>query len=285
MKVDDALVSVIVTIRNSDRTLEACLRSIRSQSHQPIELVVIDNKSSDGSLRTARAYSDILDDFGPERSAQRNRGAFLAHGNFLLFIDSDMMLSQSVVSDCLDVVHAQGVPGVVIPEVSVGRGFLADCRALERSCYVGDDTIEAARFFTRDAFKRSGGFDEHLTGPEDRDLTIRIFPDGRLPRVGSYISHDEGELRLRAVLAKRRYYGGSFFDYWRKHGGSTVHHANLVVRPAFIRNWRRLARHPILSLGIVALKALETGAAIVGILESWLRRRSVHEVGTTSVNH
>jgi len=158
----------------------------------------------------------------------------LAGGDFLLFIDSDMTLAPRVVSDCLDAVRLSGAPAAVIPEVSIGEGFLAHCRALERSCYMGDDAVEAARFFTREAFETSGGFDENLTGPEDWDLSIRVAAGRRLPRTSSLIYHDEGRLQLGSVLAKKRYYAASSLQYWHKHGRSVLGQANIVFRPAYL---------------------------------------------------
>jgi glycosyltransferase involved in cell wall biosynthesis len=260
------LVSVIVPTRNSARTLEACLRSVRSQQYKPIQLIVVDNGSTDETVQIAKRYADIFETCGPERSAQRNRGARLGDGEYLLFVDSDMRLVPPVVVECVQALRQTAAPGVVIPEVSIGEGFLARCRALERSCYTGDDGIEAARFFRKSEFEESGGFDENLVAMEDWDLTIRMAVGRHLPRTVSSILHDEGRLRLMTVLAKKRYYAISSLYYWRKHGGRAAGQANLVFRPAFIRNWRRLLRHPLLTIGFLSLKSLETGAIVWGVV-------------------
>lgn len=265
---------MVVPTRNSARTLESCLSSIRSQHYSPVELIVVDNGSSDETLLIADRHADIVEHHGPERSAQRNLGAQVAHGDYLLFIDSDMTLTPGVVGDCVEAIGLHKVPAVVIPEVSVGEGFLARCRALERSCYTGDNDIEAARFFTREAFETSGGFDENLTGPEDWDLSMRIAGGTQLPRTTSQISHNEGRLQLGAVLGKKRYYAASSLTYWRKHGRSTFSQANLIFRPAFLRNWRRLLSHPVLTIGFLSLKSLEAAAGLSGVIEAQARGRT-----------
>lgn len=265
------LVSLIVTTYNAERTLSKCLQSIRLQIYRPIEVVVVDNQSTDQTVPIAKRFADVVENSGPERSAQRNRGAQLARGEYLMFIDSDMILSPQVVDDCLVASRVSVAPGVIIPEITIGIGFIAKCRALERSCYVGDDGIEAARFFTRTAFEESGGFDETLTGPEDWDLSIRIAAGNQLPRANSFITHDEGRLELRTILAKKRYYAASSLRYWRKHGVSALGQANLIFRPAFLRNRRRLARHPILTLGFLVIKGLESGTAVLGVIDEWAR--------------
>jgi glycosyltransferase involved in cell wall biosynthesis len=239
----------------------------------PIELVVVDNESSDETRQIASRYADVVEIFGPERSAQRNRGAQLARGDYLLFVDSDMTLSPRVVGDCLDAIHISGAPGVIIPETSAGSGFLARCRALERSCYVGDDAIEGARFFPREEFERVGGYDEALHAMEDWDVSLRIAAGRQLARTTSYITHDEGDLRLVPMLAKKRYYAASSLPYWRKHGRSTFGQANLIFRPAFLRNWRRLVRHPVLTFGFLSMKTLETAAGVLGVFDAWADRR------------
>lgn len=160
-------VSVIVPKRNSGRTIESCLASIGRQTVAKLDLLVIDNSSTDGSTEIAGRYADRVENGGPERNAQRNLGARVAPGDFLLFIDSDIVLDPGVVERYLEIARVPWVAAVLIPEVTTGVGYWARCRALERSCYHGDDLVEAARFFSRSVFKSAGGVDEEMTGVED----------------------------------------------------------------------------------------------------------------------
>jgi glycosyltransferase involved in cell wall biosynthesis len=260
------MISVIVPTRNSARTLDACLTSIRAQQDVQVELIVVDNKSSDRTCEIAKQYADIVAVHGPERSCQRNFGGSLAKGDYLFFVDSDMVLSPGVAFDCLSTILDTKANGIIVPEQSVGKGFWAACRALERSCYQGDDLVEAARFFPRRIFEEAGGFDERLTGPEDWDLTLRISAGQRLPRTTATITHDEGQIRLRSWLRKKWYYGASMGRYFRKHGPRSLIQGNILARPAFLKNWRRLIRKPLITSGLLVLKALESVAGLLGML-------------------
>ena len=73
-------VSVIVPTKNVERTMERCLRSIAAQSWGNVELVVVDNFSTDSTFEVAQQYADTAVQAGPERSAQRNLAIDLATG-------------------------------------------------------------------------------------------------------------------------------------------------------------------------------------------------------------
>lgn len=265
-------VTIVIPTRNSEETLAACLESVRIQDHADIEVIVVDNHSSDRTQEIARDLADTVVVAGPERSAQRNAGARVATGQFLLFIDSDMVLEPSVVSQG---VHAaqEGAASVVIPEQSFGEGYWTRCKALERACYIGDDTIEAARFFTREAFDQAGGFDETIpAGPEDWDLHERVrAAGGRIGRTTSLIWHDEGRLRLRETMATKFYYGKAADVYMRRH--AVARRQARLFRPAFARHWRKLARRPLTAAGMFVMKALELAAGAAGLLKARIGAR------------
>ena len=76
----DPVVSVIVTTKNEERNIGACLESVVQQSMAPLEVIVVDNNSEDQTSEIAKQYGARVFQLGPERSAQRNYGVEKAHG-------------------------------------------------------------------------------------------------------------------------------------------------------------------------------------------------------------
>ena len=54
----EPLVSVIIPTKNSARTIEACLRSVKYQDYKNIEIIVVDNFSTDGTQEIAKKYTE-----------------------------------------------------------------------------------------------------------------------------------------------------------------------------------------------------------------------------------
>lgn len=258
---------VVVPTRNSVRTIGACLASIRRQTISS-RIVVVDNHSSDRTVEIARQYADVVVQAGPERSAQRNRGAESGGVDILGFIDSDMVLHPKVLEQAVDMCE-QGAAGVIVPERTVGYGFWTEVRAFERSFYQGDDFVEAARFFRSDVFFRVGGFDTTLTGAEDWDLTLRVRECGDIARIDEFIDHDEGRVKYFQACAKKAYYARGLQRFFTKHG-------SLVARQMFRRPFWFQPRQLIspLGVGLVLLKGGEAVAVAAVLLRSRLALRS-----------
>lgn len=266
------LVSVIVTTRNNHKTLDACLASIVGQTYQPLELVVVDNNSTDGTRDIARFYTDKVFVCGPERCAQRNFAVEKARGEFVVIIDSDMELTPHVIQDCVDVMHYRpATRGVIIPEESFGEGFWANCKRLERSYYTGNDAIEAARFFTRKTYREVGGYDETLVSGEDWDLSTRVRATGKIERINSFIRHNEGRLSLGTSLRKKFYYAQKAKAFLRKQTASQrlQNGAGPFARyRLFLSRPKKLLRNPFVGIGMLVMKAFEFGFGGLGYIFS-----------------
>lgn len=258
----DVKVAVVVPTRNSSRTIEACLRSLRSQS-VPCLVVVVDNHSTDDTAAMACQNADVVALAGPERSAQRNVGAELTTAVILGFVDSDMVVGSTVVEQATDALEA-GAGGIVVPERSFGEGFWAEVRRFERSFYHGSDSVEAARFFRRDVFESVGGFDEAMEpGPEDWDLTIRVRKAAAVTRIVGEIVHDEGRPTFWSACAKKGYYAAGLRSFARKHGAFSL---SVLDRPYVRKPWMIFSEGPRLGLGLVALKTGEATAVVAATI-------------------
>jgi len=256
------LVSVIIPTKNSSEFLEACLASIKNQTYKKLEIIVVDNNSTDDTKLIAKKYTNKLFNKGPERSVQRNYGAKKALGDFLLFIDSDMELSSEVVQSCIKkVTQDKTVLALVIPEKSVGIGFWAQCKALERSFYVGVSWIEAARFFSKKSFNQLGGYDEKNTGTEDYDLPQRLISQMGFPsirRINDYIVHNEGRLSLVKTLSKKIYYAKKLKRYITTNQHSFNQQSSLFERyKLFLKEPKKLLKKPAVGLGMIFMKTVE----------------------------
>ncbi|HET9442023.1 MAG TPA: glycosyltransferase family A protein [Acidimicrobiales bacterium] len=259
-----SVVCFVVPTKNSARTIEACLRSIRDQEGGDVELVVVDNHSTDGTEKAARRLADLVISAGPERSAQRNLGAGAGGGDHVVFIDSDMVLEPQIARQVRQAFAADPRAGaLVLPELAFGDGFWARCREAEKRLYLGDSRVEAARAFRRRAFEEAGGYDTGLTGVEDWDLPDRIRRSGWvIGRVEARVHHDEGHLDLRETFRKKRYYGRTVAPYLARHGPVAVGRA---ARLALFRKPSRFVREPAPSFGLVGLKAVEALGILAGM--------------------
>jgi len=290
-------VSVVVTTRNEARNIGNCLESVKAQGYpaELVEIIVVDNASTDDTKAIAARYTDKVLDKGPERSAQRNHGFSQATGDVFLFLDADMILSASVIERSVAML-AQGHGALYIPEIVLGKGFFPTVRRFERSFY--DATvIDCVRAFTREAFRKAGGFDEALTGPEDWDFDKRMRATARVgllstydfDRVDAYVQalpvagfvpsltgyealsrddrpllfHNEAAFDLWRYLTKKTYYGGSFQAYIAKWPAGDQDLKRQLGAPyrffgVFLENgrWRRLLTHPRLAFGMYFLRFL-----------------------------
>lgn len=272
---DKSKVSIIVPTKNSAATMRACLESIKKQTYSPIELVVVDNHSTDTTADIAREYTTKVYQRGPERSAQRNYAVEQSTGEYVMIIDSDMELAPTVTEECVKKIQDSGVVGVVIPEESFGKGFWAQCKRLERSFYVGVNWMEAARFFRRSTYRELGGYDLTMISGEDWDLSQRIAATGTFAAGKSFIFHNEGHINLWKTVKKKYFYAQKISAYLAKNKtGNVSQQTGIGARYwLFLRQPSRLWRNPILGIGMLFMKTCEFGAGGFGLLMTKLRRQ------------
>jgi len=265
------LVSVIITTKNEEDRIARLINSIIRQMYKNKEIILIDNNSTDKTVDTAKKFGINVYNFGPERSAQRNYGAKIAKGKYLLFLDADMELTKNVVKECVEIINTSPAVGAIsIPEESIASTFWEKVKAFERSFYnlEGDPATDAARFFSKKAFEKCGGYDTNITGPEDWDLRDTILKSGyKIARINALIYHYERIKSLLDLLRKKFYYGLKSHRYLSKQKVSLVSAETIYfLRPVFYKNTDRLITHPVLSIGMIMVLFLEFFAGGLGYL-------------------
>ena len=272
--------SAVITTRNEEANIANCIASFDGR-RDDVEVVVVDNASTDRTKEIAASLGAKVLDKGPERSAQRNLGWRTAAADWVVVLDADMMLPRETIDEMLEIAGrrpgdvATGALAYWIPEVRTGTGIRTKARNFERSFYDGT-AIDALRLFHRSVLEKTGGYDEDLiAGGEDWELDIRVMATGaRCKVLAHHLVHNERTLSFGRLMAKKAYYSKGIADYQAKWKGHPALKKQFGVFyryfGVFVENgkWRRLVRHPVLA-AVMYFERIAVGAVY---LASVLRR-------------
>jgi glycosyltransferase involved in cell wall biosynthesis len=190
------LVSVVVPAWNAQATLDATLHSVRAQTHQALEIIVVDDGSTDGTRALAERHAaadmrvSVLHQANAGVAAARNAGWQRTSAAFIAFIDADDLWAPTKIERQLTVLQSA--------DATVGLVYCWHSRIDDAGCIVGTsesplhegDVMEAlvmtnfvgngsAALIRREALTAARGFDSSLEargaqGCEDYLLYLRI---------------------------------------------------------------------------------------------------------------
>ncbi|QKE85310.1 glycosyltransferase [Arthrobacter sp. NEB 688] len=190
-----ARVTVVMAAYNAERTIGAAISSVLQQDHPDVELVVVDDGSTDRTLAVCRGYGDLVTVLtGPNAgaAAARNRGVRAARGDLIAFCDADDQLLPAMVSRSVALLAASPERTIVTNDALLSTAVgIVPGRTLLRGKVPAPDrqrlTILQRNFvgifsvFPRRLFDEVGGFDEELRQLEDWDLWLRaVFAGWRV---------------------------------------------------------------------------------------------------------
>lgn len=185
------LVSAIITTYNRRKLVCEAIDSVLMQDYEPIEIIVVDDGSTDGTqARLREGYGDFIDlvrldgPSGPGRP--RNAGVDRASGEFLAFLDSDDQWVVRKTTRQVEVMQEAGNDVALVGgacafvngrgEEVLTRDYPPDEAGYEEFCVkVRLPGSGSNNLIRRSAFQEVGGFDESLVRAEDKDLWIRLL--------------------------------------------------------------------------------------------------------------
>ena len=193
-------ISIVIPTFNREATLPATLDSIRAQTDGRWECILIDDGSSDGTLAMLEetAQSDARFRWASRNkgslkgaNACRNQGAEMAQGDYLLFLDSDDLITPDLVASRLQEVHAHPTVELAVFSSEVRKESQTEGKLFNVDPVVRDATHYVYQFLTdripwlimsplwkKRAFVKLGGFDPKIQRHQDAELHIRALLQG-----------------------------------------------------------------------------------------------------------
>lgn len=275
------LVSIIIPTKNSARFLETTLKSIVRQRYRPIEILIVDSKSTDSMPSLAARYHakviQLRRHVAPgtfDAPFKRNLGVRSSKGIYVYCVDADMELSQGLLHEAVGMSQKGHFDALIIPEDSFGEGVWASAKQLQRRCYWGDNLIESPRFFRKFAWLAVGGVDESLvSGRDDGDLHQKLLEHGfQVGRTKRIVLHNEGKLTLRGQFMKKVMYGRDVITYIKKRPLVGIL-SYAPIRIGYFKNWRLFVKRPRIFFAFLILKTVEDVGGIIGVCLSFIQRR------------
>lgn len=181
------LVSIVIPCFNAQKWVAEAINSCLNQTYPNLEIIVIDDGSTDQSLEILKSYQDqIIWETGPNRGGNyaRNRGFSLAKGDYIQYLDADdYLLPEKIEAQvrCLEATEGDVAYGNwrYQNHTSDGKISLEEIQI----CGPKTDFLESLLsnenwvplvgvLFTRKTVEKTGGWDENLKAAQDRDFLI-----------------------------------------------------------------------------------------------------------------
>ena len=200
-------ISVVIPAYNESDFLGDTLASVGEVTRTyagPVEVIVVDNNSTDDTGAIAeKAGATVVFEAKNQIARARNAGAAAASGDCLVFLDADTRLEGNILSKVADNLAAGAIGGGawVEPDLRGASRFLLKY-LINFLLMLRNVTVGPFLYCEREAFMRTGGFNEEFYAAEEFVLAKRMQAEGRrLGRPWKIIRHDKAH---RVVTSSRR---------------------------------------------------------------------------------
>lgn len=176
MRSEPTLISVIMPVYNGATFVAQAIESALGQTYAPLEIIVVDDGSTDASARIVQGFGDKLTYiYQPNRgpAAARNRGLRIARGALIAFLDADDLWPAGKLAHQFSRLAADAALEVVLGHTQFMQQADEPGEALTFLDEPYPQYLLGSALFRRSAFARVGEFDETLRYCDDWDWFLR----------------------------------------------------------------------------------------------------------------
>ncbi len=184
MKIEP-LVSVIIPCYNVQNYIDECLQSVYAQTYPNIEIICVDNNSTDQTLNILKRHSEngkvfVFQEFKKGASAARNMGLKKAKGKWIQFLDADDILLSNKISNQIRVVNKNEFTDVVVSpfirkKINHKEFKVEICEDLRLGLLSSSLGITSSNIFRSSQLKKLNGWKEDLASSQEYDLMFRLI--------------------------------------------------------------------------------------------------------------
>ena len=207
--INKKLVSVVIPIYNMEDYLEATVLSVLNSTYPNIEIIMMDDGSSDKSpaigKQLAEQYSNVFFYCQSNRgvAAARNKAIDLSNGTYIFPLDSDDLIGRDFIEKAVEVMDTQDDVKVVYSRMmfigyKTNEWILSD---FSLHLLARRNVIPASALYRKSDWERVGGYCETIIAREDWEFWISVLKDGgrvvKLPCIGLYYRIRSNSKRVR----------------------------------------------------------------------------------------
>jgi glycosyltransferase involved in cell wall biosynthesis len=181
------LISVVIPVYNREVYLQKTLDSVKNQTYPNIEVIIVDDGSTDGSGRIAKQNKDLvyLNQTNQGPAAARNTGIKAARASLITFLDSDDIWDKRALSTLYKGLLNNSKIHVVEGMFQNVEYLGAEMKLIDAprySCFLGSILVK------REVFEKVGYFNEQLILAEDIDWYVRCWEHGIIKERVNFIT-------------------------------------------------------------------------------------------------